>query len=313
MFRNILLALLFSIPLSLDPLMAWGAVRVADSNISLASGVRADNLDWNISGTLAGDGPNVLSELSWEDLRSFQLRLTGSFELAVEGVRWFHPYFQTQFATGRIYAGENQDSDYDGDNRTDEFSRSNNAADRGNMLDFSLAAGQKIPLLNQRLNLIPLVGYSYRQQKLRLLDGFQSIPAAGPFPGLDSTYAAEWWGGWIGLEATYKTHRRLMIHGSASYHFAEFYAAGNWNLRTEFAHPISFEQTADATGWVQELGIEYLFKDNLSWTLSAIFQDWQTGAGIDRIFLADGTILHTRLNQANWESRSLLLGLNWKF
>ena len=313
MCRNVLIALLFLIPFSLGPVMAWGAVTLVDSNISLASGVRADKFDWNIAGTLSGDGPNVLSELSWEDLRSFQIRLTGRFELAVEGIHWFHPYFQTQLATGRIYSGENQDSDYNGDNRTDEFSRSNNAADRGNMLDFSLAVGQKIPLFNQRLNLIPLFGYSYRQQKLRLLDGFQTIPVHGPFPGLDSSYAAEWWGGWLGLETTYNPHRRLIIHGSASYHFAEFYAAGNWNLRTEFAHPLSFEQTADASGWVQELELEYLFRDNWSWTLSGIIQNWQTEAGLDRVFLVDGTTMFTRLNQANWESRSLLLGLNCKF
>jgi len=37
-------------------------------DISLGTDYRHAQLDWNIAGTFAGSGPNILSELTWHDL-----------------------------------------------------------------------------------------------------------------------------------------------------------------------------------------------------------------------------------------------------
>ncbi len=47
-----------------------------------------------------------------------------------------------------IFDGENQNSDYAGDDRMLEFSRSNNNSDEGNMLDASFGIGCLLILLN---------------------------------------------------------------------------------------------------------------------------------------------------------------------
>ena len=43
------------------------------------------------------------------------------------------------------------------------------------------------------------------------------------------------------------------------------------------------------------------------------YKDWTTDPGIDRTFFADGTTGETRLNEVNWESYSIMLGLAFYF
>ncbi len=290
--------------------------------LTVDAGLRNDHLDWNIAGTSAGTNPNILSELTWDDVQTYQFRLRGGLNLAMEDNPWFGLYLRGQIGYGRIYSGQNQDSDYDGDNRTQEFSRSNNAADQGDVLDLSFGVGPKFSFLNERLALIPLVGYSYHAQNLKLMDGFQTIlapghippvPPVGPFAGLDSSYDTEWWGPWLGLELRYSTGERLIFKGLTEYHRADFSAEANWNLRQDFAHPVSFEHGADGDGWVHEIGLEFLLRDQWSLSLSGTVQRWQTDAGYDLVFFADGTRQVTRLNRVNWNSTSIQVGLAYDF
>ena len=41
--------------------------------LGFSSGYRADSLDWNIAADFSGSTPNILSELTWDDLQSFQV------------------------------------------------------------------------------------------------------------------------------------------------------------------------------------------------------------------------------------------------
>ena len=43
------------------------------------------------------------------------------------------------------------------------------------------------------------------------------------------------------------------------------------------------------------------------------YQDWSTDEGTDRVFFADGTIAKTQLNEVNWSSYALSLGLSLRF
>lgn len=150
---------------------------------------RVDQLDWNVAGS--NGTPNVLSELTWSDLSILQIRGNAKLLVAVPSSR-FSPYFRGNLAYGSIYAGDNQDSDYSGNNRTLEFSRSNNSADQGSVLDASFGLGfqflKKMARSGQIFRISPLAGYSYHQQNLKMMDGFQTISPSnitGPFPGLN--------------------------------------------------------------------------------------------------------------------------------
>ncbi len=106
-----------------------------ETEFTLSTGYRSDDLDWNIAGDINGNNPNVLSELTWDDVESYQVKLQGS-------VVWPNIIAFRGYANyGWIFDGDNQDSDYLGDNRTFEFSRSNNSTDDDYVWDASLAIG----------------------------------------------------------------------------------------------------------------------------------------------------------------------------
>ncbi|MEJ2314994.1 MAG: hypothetical protein P8Y85_09600 [Nitrospirota bacterium] len=122
----------------------------------LGAGYRTDDFDWNIASDITGtQTPNILSELTWSDLNIFQVE--AGVKAHVERV-----YARGSLDYGWILDGDNQDSDYLGDNRTLEFSRSNNDAGDGNVFDASVGIGYKI--IDNKLMVAPLVGYSYHNQ-----------------------------------------------------------------------------------------------------------------------------------------------------
>jgi hypothetical protein len=291
-----------------------------EMDFAFSAGYRRDDLDWNIAGNINGKNPNILSELTWEDLESFQLKVQN--KTVIPNIL----YFRAMFAYGWIYDGEVQDSDYLGDNRTFEFSRSNNSADDGDVLDASIGIGYPFRLGgNEIWTITPLVGYSYHEQNLTITDGNQTIstpgftPPLGPFSGLDSTYETEWQGPWIGLDMYFKAKKidywvkRIEPYLSFEYHWADYDAVANWNLREDFEHPKSFEHEADGDGWVLGLGLNYVIGPNFLLNLNYDYQSWSTDHGTDKVFFSDGTTAKTRLNEVNWTSNVFSLGLILRF
>ena len=292
------------------------------------TGYRHDDLDWSIQGptpsflTLPQRWSNLLSELTWQDLKSLQL------EFGLE--RRFRSNFKLkgELAYGLILDGKNQDSDYWGDNRTFEFSRSNNSADGGDTWDFSVGFGYEFLFASGRFGLVPLFGLSYHGQDLTMTNGVQTVAAygfenlvsLGPFPGLNSTYNTDWYGPWTGLDfkiRTLKKDKKQLGHEfllGIEYHFyAEYYARANWNLRSDFAHPLSFEHEADGSGVILKGGYKYFL--NVRWSLdfNGKYQKWETDPGTDRVFFSDGTMSETPLNEVNWESYALTFGVTCRW
>ena len=285
-----------------------------ETDFTFSAGYRVDDLDWNIAGDVNGNNPNVLSELTWDDVESYQLKLQGSIvwpnTIAIRGYANY----------GWIFDGDNQDSDYLGDNRTFEFSRSINSTDDDYVWDASLAVGY--PLRFGRIvlgTLTPLLGYSYHEQKLNITDGNQTIPDLGPFPGLDSTYDAEWKGPWIGFDLRFKAREittfahRFEPYFTYGYHWADYHAEADWNLRDDFAHPKSFEHDADGTGWKIGTGFNVWLHPNWALNFNYDYQDWSIDGGTDKVFFSDGSTAKTKLNEVNWTSYALSLGVSLRF
>jgi len=284
-----------------------------NSGFSLSSGFRIDELDWNIAGNLAGQAPNILSELTWEDLKIFQVKLTN--RTVIKKYVLFRGYFNY----GWILDGNNQDSDYACDDRGCEFSRSNNNTSDDSVWDLSVGLGPRFTFGLDFLELSPLLGYSRHQQRLIMTDGFQTIPLLGSFSGLNSSYEAVWQGPWLGLDFTIRTRQPMeLLSGiefnfSFEYHLANFYAEADWNLRSDFAHPKSFEQEANAQGLLISFLTAFYFNPHLAFMIDFTATRWQSDPGIDRTFLADGRVVSTRLNEVNWQSYALTLGICYRF
>ena len=100
------------LPFSERPTLYRSMSDHVDATIQLSAGLRFDELDWSIAGNADGTHPNVRSELTWDDVLSHQLTLSG--RLLVHR----HFYFRGHAGMAWIRNGEVRDSDYDGDNRT---------------------------------------------------------------------------------------------------------------------------------------------------------------------------------------------------
>lgn len=286
--------------------------------LGVGAGYRVDDLDWNKAGLGPTNYVNILSELTWEDLEIYQVRGKGRVSLGRENAPVSF-YLRGLAGYGWIVDGENQDSDFEGNDRTLEFSRSNNDAGDGEVLDASIGAGPSLRFGDGRWIVSPLLGWSYHEQNLTITDGVQVIqtknPALiGPIFGLDSTYETQWWGPWLGLDLEGRAARRLRLTGTFEYHWPDYEAVANWNLRSDLAHPKSREHIAkNGEGIVLALAADYSLSRRWSVKLVVDYQDWQMRNGVERIFFASGTIAEDPLNEVNWESFSVNLGVNFRF
>ncbi len=306
-------ALIFFLSATIEAMASPGNASGVDASFDASLGLRTDNFRWNIAGSPGPGYPdvNVLSELSWRDIKVQEVRLAGD----VHRMNAF--LFQAYWSGGRIVAGKNQDSDYGGDDRTYEFSRSNNQSDMGDTRDIRIGTG--FPTGDPAETMMtPLLGWSYSSERLFMLDGFQTISSygnkvpLGPFGRLDSHYQHRWTGGWLGLEATMAMAPRLRMGGVFRYYPRLTYLAdADWNLRPDFNHPKSFEHTAEGKGWDFGFSLFYALDEDMD--VGALVdwrRRWATG-GTDTTFAGDGTVSVSPLNEVRWEVFSF--GLTARF
>jgi hypothetical protein len=289
--------------------------RRYEFDYSLASGYREDRLNWNTA-SVSGN-PNVLSELEWTDIRSVQL--AGQAEITTP--RGWH--FDGKLGYAWVADGDNQDSDFLGNGRTLEFSRSNNQADKGHMVDASFGIGHSffIPAGgdSSRLSVTPMAGYAYQEQNLRIQDGRQTVSAygfpmpLGRFEGLDSSYDTRWHGPWLGLKFRARLLPGLRLSLWSEFHWADFHAEADWNLREDFRHPKSFSHDADDEGIRAGGSLDYALTPQLSLGIRGDYQNWNADDGKDKTFFADGAAAITRLNEVRWEAFSASVGLNYRY
>ena len=311
--RKRTLSLLLLLILTAFPCLTPAQAGDCKADFSLSTGYRVDDLSWNIAGNPYGGNPNVLSELTWSDLETIQAAVNGRVLVN----QWL--YVRGSFAYGWTFSGENQDSDFSGNDRTQEYSRSSNSAEDSRVLDAAFGIGYRFSFLSDRLKFSPLLGYSYSAQKLAQKDGVQVIattgktPPAGPIQGLDSTYDASWLGPWLGIDISFEITKEITLTGTFEYHWATFDAEGDLNLRNDLARPRSYEHDADGEGYLISLSAEYLLTGPWLLTLSLSYQQWSTDPGLDRLYYASGVVQETRLNEVEWDSCSLMLGLVYRF
>ncbi len=289
----------------------WGQTQEAEAvtpinngYVSLGAGIRFDDFDWNIADS---DGsPNVLSELHWNDMRTPFVAAAAEWEVSRLRVR-------VDGVFGKIASGDNVDSDYNGNNRTLEFSRSENEAG-GEVAGLSGAVGYRFTLFDRSVMrpfyLTPWLGYGGQWQWLSMTEGYQVIPATGEFNGLNSSYDAQWTGPFVGLGLDASTHNKTEIRVELMYHpDLDYHADADWNLRADLQHPVSYTHDADGRG------VNFKFTISQYWTKSLnVYLDYQRFVysaedGLDVTYISNGTTASTKLNEANWDASLFTLGL----
>jgi hypothetical protein len=289
----------------------------------IKTGYRRDDFEYNI-GTRSGV-PNIISELKWRDIDIATLNIGSTLRV---NQKWL---FNVDLLYGRIYDGRNQDSDYQGSNRTQEFSRSNNDADKGDVLDISGYVGYDFLFDSSdndyaRINIIPKLGLSYKSQNFTMTNGVQTVavdapsfgftaPSLGPFVGLDSTYDTTWFGPWTGIEFKFGITPKFTVSSNFELHYADYSSNANWNLRSDFAHPKSFSHDAHGFGLVSSIDGKIDLGPTLSLTMSLNYQYWRADQdGEITRYLSDGRVIKGQpFNEAKWRSFGTNLGLVYEF
>ena len=286
---------------------------------TLTAGYRTDKLNWHIAGNLQGTAPDVLSELTWTGLEIFELKLANR---TVVGKR-FH--LRGHLDYGTVISGDNRDSDYAGDNRTQEFSRSLNGVNGHNVWDGSVGAGPGFAFFESSLTICPMIGYAVSEQDLNIVDGnqvFTAPPATtptGPFESLDSRYQTRWTGPWVGLDLLFSApwtqgpFTAVDVRFTGEYHRLGYDAEANWNLRSDFNHPVSFVHEADGEGFAAGAAIRLAMQHRWGIHVGMQLREMTAGNGVDRTFYADGSVVETRLTDVRWRTFSLQAGLSCRF
>ena len=265
------------------------------NSIIYGFGDRETKVNWSIAGNLAGTNPNIISELDWRNVKSNQFLLGGIWQ---DGDYFFKVFGEY----GRIYDGENQDSDYNLNNRGGEFSRSLNNAGRGYMLDTEISYGKDYFLLG-KLKLSSIIGYSFHRQNLKIYDGKMIIGSAN-LTGLDSLYQANWSGPQLGFALNYKNNRSIFSF-NYSLQDINFNGYTDWNLRSDLKHPKSMTQKGDGSGTKISASYERAVSNFSSLSLVGNFYKYKA-EGVHTFHLASSDSSQ-KLNQVNWKGSELKL------
>ena len=250
-------------------------------SFGITQGVSNASLDWNIGG---GNYPNVLSELQWKKLRIYTTQIDSEI--------WFENnlVINANLSRGKVVRGEMQDSDYALDNRRAEFSHSLSDTG-GSTKNSSVSLGLRQlfiqPSSGRVVSITPKLGYQFDQQHISMVNGHQVIDGIGnyldPQPaiaGLDSTYKSQWRGPWLGME--YRIHgESQQLIALVRYHKMRYTGRGNWNLGSDFQHPVSFKHKAKAQGVSLDIDYERRFTKNIWGRVKVSYQAFKTQKGDD--------------------------------
>ena len=272
-------------------------------------------LVWDIaSSASATTTPNVLSELSFRDIRSLgyviNLGYMNRFDNNIAFV------LEAEYADSRIRSGRAQDSDYASDNRTDEFSRSFSDIESDSINYFSLATGIKTRWLNTKGHYLSfLIGYKKHNVDITMTNGVVEIPEADAgslIPGLNSTYNSEFRSIFAGLSTEH-----VFSWGTIGFRYDLYYtdlkAEADWNLRTDFAHPVSFEQVGDGKGYAATLGYTYNHNRNWDYSIDYAVTKYHIQDGYDQTYFSDTTSFIVKLNNSEYKQEAIRIGVSYNF
>lgn len=291
----------------------------AETAFAVGSGYRQDSLNWNIAGP--NGYPNVLSELKWDDIKMWEI--SGQASQSLLGL-----CLSVEADYAVVLEGKNRDSDYLGNNRTLEFSRSYSDAKDGYAYDLSASLGWNINFLISPLTLSPQIGYAYNKQHFTMKNGNLTIDLfngnIGPFSGLDSSYTAEWHGPWLGMDASFCFYCPITIFGSARAYALCYNGRGHWNLRSDFAD--DFRHHGYGYGLLGRLGVQYSLSNCWAIGILGSYQEYRLRHGHDKMYInvdfedengnsVDSSVYtsSTRLNQVNWRSFRVQVYLAFNF
>jgi hypothetical protein len=283
---------------------------------------REDAIDWRIG--VPGVSPEVISELSWEGLRSAGLRWEGAVPL---NARWA---VEGGLAYAESLSGEVRDSDYDADGRRAAWSVSESDARKSRLYDLHLGGRYRIGLGAHGSAALTLHGgLALHDRKLRIdrTEQIVSQPSAS-FPDLvpppvgttydaDSQYQVRWYGPYAGLGVQFALGPDLDLALGYRHSWTKLKGRGHWSLRSDLAQPDSFTHEANARLHEVSLSLAYRLENGGQLLLGAhhLRSDSDRGQDDTRWAQDEGIGLGSAidLKELRWRSTALRLGYSLDF
>jgi hypothetical protein len=261
--------------------------------LSITGGYGQQNLRWSIAGNANGQNPNILSELKWKNVGG---------PVTAACMRWsFYGGWQLEGEYERLFflSGKVSDTDYGSDDRTNEVYSAQLRAGRGGAGSWQAGLAYRIPVTNE-FSITPSAGYGTFYQSFYLFG----------FNGLNSTYKTKWTGPYVQALCSIGVTKKLFANAGLHYSQVQYRASANWNLISAFSHPESFRHTANGYGINAHASVLYRASGMHSIGIKGSYSRWQTGRGIDELYLAAGGSQQTQLNEV--QSKGWQVMAEWR-
>jgi len=278
----------------------------AGDRFSIETGYTNESLVWNF----AANGIDVLSELSFEESEFVFTKLGLEHDI---NEKWLAGGY---FGYGSALEGWVQDSDYNGNGRTLEFSRSISSTDDSSFIDTGVYVGKKYQI-NTATTYTPKLEYSLLYQKYTIKDGEQIIDTVAPvqlgsIAGLDSSYTSFWNTGFLGTDIDYALNDKTTLGFGAYLGLGYYYGEGRWNLRADLEDK-SFEHTG--AFWATKLSVNLKHKLNENYEMFGgyryTYSYLENGDNVQ--FLTDGTRPKSNLNEVERVENRVNIGVSYRF
>ncbi|ANH80765.1 hypothetical protein A8C56_07025 [Niabella ginsenosidivorans] len=242
-----------------------------------------ENFKWSIAGNENGTDPNILSELKFKNIRKTGGQL---------GVLWqFSPHLSINAQVSQLHTfdGNATDIDYAGDDRTNPIVQLNFVSKKGKENDFKTSL-HYLFMRHEKLRLAAGAGY-YFSKSGYFLHGVEKSDNKG-------NYVVRWRGPVVAFDGGIFLYKKGGLQMALDYRYLFYHADADWALRNDFAHPVSFTHNANGVGINVYTGLYYSFSSFFQLQLGGFLGYWHTGHGIDVLYMANGDLQKTKMNES---------------
>lgn len=273
-------------------------------NISPYAGLAINNLSFNIAGNELGTNPNILSELKWNKTLSvdFGVRLDYTIKnFQVNG----------DFTFSQNLSGNVSDIDYNRDNRQGAYSELYLSNHKGNGFSFRLEPGFQIIKTNSS-TFGPFISFQYAKNRNYLLNQKQWTNRDMDYiNGLNSYYEYKFPEYGLGLFYNQKLTDKLNVDFKISGSYSQYYAYGNWNLRSEFLQPVSYEHKGQGYSIRPDLKFTHQLSRSTALNLGYRMHYYYMSDGKDYLYTHADGLTKSKLNEVEMMNHQILVGIKY--
>jgi hypothetical protein len=297
--------------------MVTGSLPPDYSGVSMqfSAGYLQSDLGWDV-GSPTGK-PNTLLDSQWDRVELFNIQAGLTADL---------PYglaLKTAGSYGWEISGAARQTLYMDDNRMSPFATMQGDSDDSYQWALSLGLGYPLDLgvpfrSPYWLRVTPLGGYAWNRQKYTLKNGRQTIdlPHGAAVDNADHNeelrYKADWDGPWLGADMTFGMAANHQFFSSFEHHWVDYSADGRSENNDRLVDG-KYQHNTDATGINASVGYRFVSEELWGVTLSADYARLDGESGRETLYTSSGETFKSRLNDIEFESFGVNLGVNLMF